>query len=141
MEQTLVEANPFTYTYIDVPKKDTNRVPFVGWPLQWVAKLVDKVIDISPKYDERKTEAMTDDERDEESFTNTYSLRFKFLEMKFKFAYISFKDVAAALGGAHGAAAGPLKGLGVYIMLLFVADLVRMLRLKRSHDHLRYKCL
>jgi hypothetical protein len=139
MQSTIMEVNPFHFTYIDIPKLDTNRVPWVGWPLQWVKKLVDRVIEISPKYDERETETLTDDEREADSFTNTYSLRFKFVEMKFKFAYVSFKDVAADLGGAQGAAGGFLKGFGTYIMLLFIADLISMLRMKRNHDYLTYK--
>jgi sugar (pentulose or hexulose) kinase len=60
--------------------------------------------------------------------------------MKFKFAYVSLKDVAADLGGASGAAGGATKGLGVAFGLLFVADLVRMLRAKRSHEYNSFKC-
>jgi hypothetical protein len=101
---------------------------------------VDRVIEISPKYDERKAEAMSDQERAADSFTNTYSLKIRFLEMKFKFAYVSLKDVAADLGGAQGAAGGATKGLGAVFSLLFVADLVRMLRAKRSHDFTTFKC-
>lgn len=101
---------------------------------------MDRVIEISPKYDERKAEAMSDQEREADSFTNTYSLRMRFLEMKFTFAYVSLKDVAADLGGAHGAAGGATKGLGALLALLFVADLVRMLRAKRSYDFTTFKC-
>lgn len=33
MEETLLEAIPYTYTYIDAPKRFTTRVPVLGWPL------------------------------------------------------------------------------------------------------------
>lgn len=140
MEETRLEAIPYTYTYIDAPKRFTARVPVLGWPLEWIAKLVDRVIEIAPKYDERKAEVMSDQEREADSFANTYSLKIRFLEMKFKFAYVSLKDVAADLGGAQGAAGGATKGLGTVFALLFVADLVRMLRAKRSHDFTSFKC-
>ena len=58
------------------------------------------------------------------------SLRVSFTEEKFNFLFYSLKDLISEIGGLGGAIAGFLGQFGVYIMMLFVVDLVMVIRRK-----------
>lgn len=73
---------------------------------------------------------MTDIERDADKFTTKVSLRVSFTEEKFNFLYYSLMDLVSEVGGLGGAVAGTLGQFGVYIMMLFVVDLIMIIKRK-----------
>ena len=60
------------------------------------------------------------------------SLRTSFTEEKFNFLFYSLKDLVSEIGGLGGAVAASLSQFGVYIMMLFVVDMVMVIRQKNK---------
>lgn len=84
----MLETVPITITQKDVPNKMKDR--YLGIPVNFIRNLVDKRLDITPKYDVRKAEALTEEEKAETWYSHKVELRFKFQERFFNFFYIGF---------------------------------------------------
>jgi len=77
---------------------------------------------------------MTPEEMDQPKFSTRVSLRVSFTEENFSFLYYSLMDLLAEVGGLGGAVAGTLSSFGAYIMMLFVVDLIMIIRRKYKQE-------
>ena len=79
---------------------------------------------------DRLPEKMTNEERDQTKFYMRVSLRTSFTEEQFTFLFYSLKDLVSEIGGLGGAISGTLGKFMVYIMMLFVVDMVMVIKQK-----------
>lgn len=107
-----------------------NGKTFFGWfPLQF-ENVVDRILLVFQELTDRLPEKMTDEERDQTKFYMRVSLRTSFTEEQFTFLFYSLKDLVSEIGGLGGAISGTLGKFMVYIMMLFVVDMVMVIKQK-----------
>jgi hypothetical protein len=71
---------------------------------------------------------------EQQEFSTKVYLRVSFTEENFSFLYYNLMDLLAEVGGLGGAVAGTLNSFSVYIMMLFVVDLVMIIRRKYKQE-------
>lgn len=72
------------------------------------------------------------------SFPMKISLRFSFTEQVFSFTYFQIMDMVAELGGIGGIISSTIAGFAVYMILLFILDLVQLIVRKYKADKYQF---
>ena len=102
-------------------------------PLEFVTTS-DRIIKVFQELTERVTERMSIEDMEEKKFATRVSLRVSFTEEEFSFLYYNLMDMLSEIGGLGGAVAGTLSSFAVYIMMLFVFDLIGIIKRKYKQE-------
>lgn len=127
IDETTLDCMPRTNTYNGIPKDGGKQ--FQGFPLEFVT-VTERIILVFQELSERLTEKIPEEDRENLKFPTRVSLRVSFTEESFNFLYYSLTDLLSEVGGLGGATAGTLSQFGVYIMMLFVIDLIMIIKRK-----------
>lgn len=132
VEDTTLDALPRTNNYKGMPKK--NGYTFYDlFPLQF-ENVVDRIILVFQCLTDRLSERMTDEEMSVSKFKMKVSLRVSFTEEKFTFLYYNLMDLVSEVGGLGGAINGSMGQLAFILMMLFVADMVMVIKKKSKQE-------
>lgn len=77
---------------------------------------------------------MTTEEREQMKFSTRVSLRVSFTEENFTFLFYSLTDLLSEIGGLGGAVGATLSSFGVYLMMIFVGDLIMIIQRKYKQE-------
>ena len=106
----------------------------LGYPITF-GDYEEKIFKFSPENDIRMSFKLDQDEIDNfESLPIDLNFRFTFTEQVFEYQYFSIKDLLADIGGVGGAIAAALGSFGVYIIMLFIVDLIFIIKKKYKQE-------
>ena len=133
----MLETVPITITQKDIPNNMKDR--YLGIPVNFIRHLVERKLDVSPKYDVREAEDLSDEEKAETWYPHKVELRFKFQERFFNFFYIGFQDMLTSLGGVGALLNGIIENFGTLLIIIFFADLVYMMTKKHDYELIKFQ--
>lgn len=128
VQETTLDSAPQTNSHLAQPKIGGKTL--LGYPISF-GDYEEKIFKFSPENDIRMVFKLQQEQID--SFTSLpidLNFRFTFTEQVFEYQYFSIKDLLADIGGVGGAIAAALGSFGVYIIMLFIVDLIFIIKKK-----------
>lgn len=134
IHETTLDCLTRSRDFEGIPKR-FGKTFFGFFPLQFV-NINDRIIKVFQELVERVTEKMSLEEMHPSNapFTTRVSLRVSFTEENFKFLYYNLMDLLEEVGGLGGAVSGTLSSFAVYIMMMFVIDLIGIIKRKYKQE-------
>ena len=132
VQETTLDSAPQTNSHLAQPKIGGKTI--LGYPISF-GDYEEKIFKFSPENDIRMVFKL--DQEHIDSFTSLpidLNFRFTFTEQVFEYQYFSIKDLLADIGGVGGAITAALGSFGVYIIMLFIVDLIFIIKKKYKQE-------
>ena len=128
VHDTTIDSAPQTNSHLAQPKIGGKTI--LGYPISF-GNYEEQIMKFSPENDIRMIFKLDQDKVDTfKTLPIDLNFRFTFTEQVFEYQYFSIKDLLADIGGVGGAIAAALGSFGVYIIMLFIVDLIFIIKKK-----------
>jgi hypothetical protein len=132
LQDTTLDSAPQQNSYLGLPKIGGKQI--LGYPIAF-GDYKEEIMKFSPENDIRMIFPLSTDEIDNfEMLPVKLGFRFTFTEQVFVYQYFSLKDLLADIGGVGGAITAALGSFGVYMIMLFIVDLIFIIKKKYKQE-------